>query len=484
MTGAGPRPPSSSDADPAAFGRSAGGPSAGGPSANGASANGRRRPVGVAASRQVPELAGYEPWPPRRRRRDGQTAEGADPWAGAEPRLRTLSAHEDDVVAVVSAEGRFVFVSASAERLLGYDVSDAVGRDALDLFDSGSVEPVQALFADLVAGRRLSLSLEVATVRVDGRELELELEASNHLDDPIGGIVVLARDITERRRRERWLREIDRRHDTLIESVADGLVMVDEQGTLVRVNEAFEVLFGIPRIRLLGRSLEELLAAAAEEGFAFVDEDGEPFDHGRHPLLVTLRRRRRTAGEVLGLRRDGGPVTWLRVNARAVIDPEGRVTGAVASVSDITEPRRAAAELRREERFLQVLLDTLDEGIVACDAEGRLTVFNPSARRLHGLDDEVDPVGASPPAGCCDAPTARPSTPRRTRSCGPCRASGSATSRSCWSPRGPSPARSVSTPSRSSTRAAGCSAPWWPCTTSPNRSATRPAWPSWPTTTR
>ena len=43
-----------------------------------------------------------------------------------------------------------------------------------------------------------------------------------------------------------------------------------------------------------------------------------------------------------------------------------------------------------------MLLDTLEEGIVACDAEGRITVFNPSARRLHGLVEESDPIGRIP----------------------------------------------------------------------------------------
>lgn len=87
---------------------------------------------------------------------------------------------------------------------------------------------------------------------------------------------------------------------------------------------------------------------------------------------------------------------WVRANAQAIVDRDGAVAGAVASFTDITATRRAAAELRRGERFLQVLLDTLDEGIVACDAEGRITVFNPSARRLHGLPDESDPIGEIP----------------------------------------------------------------------------------------
>ncbi len=53
-------------------------------------------------------------------------------------------------------------------------------------------------------------------------------------------------------------------------------------------------------------------------------------------------------------------------------------------------------ELKREEQFLQVLLDTLEEGILACDDEGRITVFNPAARALHGLDEHDDPIGTIP----------------------------------------------------------------------------------------
>jgi diguanylate cyclase (GGDEF)-like protein/PAS domain S-box-containing protein len=72
------------------------------------------------------------------------------------------------------------------------------------------------------------------------------------------------------------------------------------------------------------------------------------------------------------------------------------VTGAVASFSDITSARQSADELKREEQFLQVLLGTLEEGIVACGAEGRITVCNPAARRLLGLAEGADPIGRSP----------------------------------------------------------------------------------------
>jgi len=160
--------------------------------------------------------------------------------------FHSLSEHEFDVVAVVSAEGRFIFVSASAERLFGYDISNVIGQDAFGLFDSLSLEPVRALFRDLVARRRLSVSLEMRTVRADGTTIDLDVVAVNHLADPIGGIVVNIRDITRRKQLEQRIRDDDRRQATIIDSLADGVMMVDADGTIVRVNEAFEVMFEAP----------------------------------------------------------------------------------------------------------------------------------------------------------------------------------------------------------------------------------------------
>ena len=94
---------------------------------------------------------------------------------------------------------------------------------------------------------------------------------------------------------------------------------------------------------------------------------------------------------------------WVRSNTQAMLGADGAVAGAVASFSDVTAARRSAVELRREEQFLQVLLDTLEEGIVACDDEGRITVFNPAARQLHGLGAASDPIGTHP-----DRPGAAP----------------------------------------------------------------------------
>ncbi len=318
------------------------------------------------------------------------------PAHSGEPRFRALGEHEFDVIAVISDEGRFIFVSRSAERLFGYDISNVVGSDAFELFDSLSVEPVRALFNDLVARRRLSVSLEMQTVRADGEVIDLDVVAANHLADPIGGIVVNIRDITERRQAAAEMLDGERRQAAVVDSLADGVMMVDGVGRIVRVNEAFEVMFESPRVRTVGRYLEDLLSNGWAGGVSMVDGAGEPLPVGEHPALVALRTARRSVGVVLGLRREGRPPMWVRANTQPMVATDGTVSGAVASFSDITAARHAAAELHREEQFLQVLLDTLEEGIVACDDEGRITVFNPSARRLHGLAEDADPIGQIP----------------------------------------------------------------------------------------
>ena len=312
------------------------------------------------------------------------------------PQFHAVALHEADVVAVVSRQGRLVFVSASAERLLGLDVSDAVGEDVFGWFDDDSATGVRALFDDLVARRRLSVSLELQTVRPDGRELYLDLVAANQLEDPVGGILVTLRDVTPAKLLELRALDVDRRQSALVESLADGLVMIDATGTILRVNEAFEVMFRSPRIRTLGRQLEDLMESRSRRGVEVFDESGASLTYADHPLVTSLRRGVRVVDSIVGYRRGDVPASWVRINAQPIIGSDGEVVGAVGSFSDITESRRAAYALRQEEEFLRVLLDTLDEGIVACDSQGRMTIFNPAARRLHGLDDSVEPIGRIP----------------------------------------------------------------------------------------
>jgi diguanylate cyclase (GGDEF)-like protein/PAS domain S-box-containing protein len=198
-------------------------------------------------------------------------------------------------------------------------------------------------------------------------------------------------------------REVDRWQSTVIESLAEGVMIVDRSGTVLQVNEAFEVMFEAPRVRVVGRRLTELVGGARRLGIELADGDSTTGRLPRNPVDRAMETGRRSVDAVYRVERPRRPTLWIRANAQPLLD-DGRVAGAVASFNDITAVRQASHRLRREERFSQVLLDTLDEGIVACDAEGRITVFNPAARRLHGLADADDPIGSLPTDGAFHRP--------------------------------------------------------------------------------
>ncbi len=90
------------------------------------------------------------------------------------------------------------------------------------------------------------------------------------------------------------------------------------------------------------------------------------------------------------LRRDGTEL-WLEVSATNLL-AEPSVGGVVFNARDITERKAAEAALERDRAFLAAVLEHVEDGIVACDADGVLTLFNRASRQFHGLPEE--PISA------------------------------------------------------------------------------------------
>jgi diguanylate cyclase (GGDEF)-like protein/PAS domain S-box-containing protein len=313
-----------------------------------------------------------------------------------ELRLQALAEHVFDAVVVIDSTGNIMYASESVQRLFGYEAKQTLGVDVLKVLDDDSADAMRSTFQGMVARELLTISLELRA-RVDGTWIDIELVAANHLDDSIGGIVVHLRDATERKQFEERAREAERRHAAIIDSLVDGVMMVDNQGVVVRLNAAFEALFNVPADLVIGRRLLDIHELSRGAGVIAINADGEPVASQDHPLLQSLATGRPYTGVIHGIFLENQPPVWIRINSQPIVDESGQVTtGAVASFSDITEVRNATAGLRREEQFLQAMLSNLEEGIVACDNQGRLTVFNPAARRLHGLSESSDPIGKFP----------------------------------------------------------------------------------------
>ena len=102
---------------------------------------------------------------------------------------------------------------------------------------------------------------------------------------------------------------------------------------------------------------------------------------------------RALAGEVLSCEEDpfdraDGTTDWVRWELRPWRNAGGTIGGIIMFTELVTEKKRALIDLEESRQFLNAVLENIQDGIVVCDAEGRLNLFNRATRELHGLPEK------------------------------------------------------------------------------------------------
>jgi PAS domain S-box-containing protein len=92
------------------------------------------------------------------------------------------------------------------------------------------------------------------------------------------------------------------------------------------------------------------------------------------------------------IRRADGQVRWMYERGNVEFEAGGRQTRRLGMVMDITERKLTEAAIIREREFSRTVLDNIADGVVACDATGKLVLFNQVARNWHGVDASALPA--------------------------------------------------------------------------------------------
>jgi PAS domain S-box-containing protein len=166
-----------------------------------------------------------------------------------------------------------------------------------------------------------------------------------------------------------------RQSTELIDSALEAIVSADPEGRIVGWNRHAEELFGWSVDEVLGRRIEDVIVPERLTrhhalGFARVAAGG--------PSTLTGQRIR-----VPGVHRDGHELLLELSLTTSVPGPDGLRFHAF--MHDVGAEVAATDALRSERAFLRALLDSLETGVVASDAEGRPQVINKALRQIHGL---------------------------------------------------------------------------------------------------
>jgi PAS domain S-box-containing protein len=125
----------------------------------------------------------------------------------SEERFRALVQNASDLITILEEDRTIQYVSPSHERILGYKPEERVGSDPFELIHEDDLPDVRAAFTESLQHPSQLISVEYRARHADGHWVHLEAKGVNLLDEPaVEGIVVNARDITERHEYEQHLR--------------------------------------------------------------------------------------------------------------------------------------------------------------------------------------------------------------------------------------------------------------------------------------
>lgn len=267
----------------------------------------------------------------------------------SEERFALLVEHSADGLALVTRDGRIVFASRPAMRVLGCGLEAVVGRQFVDLVHPDDRDRVAWLLASLVSQPGVAATAEYRCQHADGAWRVHEATFASHLDDPrVGALVVTFRDITARRRVEHALQQSEQRFQAVFDSALVGIIQIDLSGRVIEVNRATAQMGGYTPEELEGRPFEAFLHP---DDRAASRADFEDLVAGRRSSYRAERRYLTKSGETV----------WANVTVSLVPGAAGEPRSCLALLENITERKHAEAELRATNARLSVWVQQLEQ---------------------------------------------------------------------------------------------------------------------------
>jgi PAS domain S-box-containing protein len=210
--------------------------------------------------------------------------------------------------------------------------------------------------------------------------------------EPVSQFTELAHKVHKailHKKAEASVREHERRETDIINFLPDATFAIDTSGVVIAWNRAMEKMTGVKSEQVLGKGNYEYAI---------------PFYHERRPILIdlVLDYDPAIANKYQDIQKDGknlfseitiphfhegrGAALWF--TASPLYDTQGTIVGAIESIREITERKRAEEALNESERRFRELSDMLPQVVYEADAGGNVTYANRIAFEMFGYTEE------------------------------------------------------------------------------------------------
>ena len=315
----------------------------------------------------------------------------------SERRMADIIDFLPDPTFVIDLDEKVIAWNRAMEEMTGVRGKDMLGRG-----DYEYAIPFYGIRRPMLINRFLRPDLQIeSSYRIQKKEKDLliaEMEISiqkkrkaslwvkaSPLYDSKGqvvGAIETIRDITDRKLTEESLREQERRLADIIDFLPDPTYAIDIEGRLIAWNRAMEEMTGVKAKDILGKgNYEHAVHFYGDRRPMLLDLVLDPGSIREEDYSLFKKQ-----GELLIAERYIPYIkTYLWGKAGPLYDRNNKVVGAIQSLRDITEHKRAEESLRESERRLADIIDFLPDPTYAIDLEGRLIAWNRAMEEMMGV---------------------------------------------------------------------------------------------------
>ena len=322
-------------------------------------------------------------------------------------RLSAILSSISDGVIAMDNKGLVTFMNSVAETLTGWKMEEGSGKQVTDILDihvgnvgnlKKSTFLMEALQKGSVPARELSSASGVDSntylITKSGQEIPVDYSLTPVRDENenLTSIVITFHHSPKYKTMEEQLNQSVRElryqtqlMETVFDSMYDGIVILGSMGQILFTNPSIQQVFGSDPPDILPSQWPE------PYGIFYPDKETRvPIDW----FLATHIARGEPIRDIECFVRNEKQTEGIHVRASAIplFDENQEVVGCVFVVRDITQDKIAALQLEQTMQQLQnqvqltdTIFNSISDGVIAADASGIFTIFNPSAERILGI---------------------------------------------------------------------------------------------------
>ncbi len=262
----------------------------------------------------------------------------------SEERYRLLLEASPDPIVLYDDKGRVTYLNPAFTQVFGWAADELLGQ-RIDFVAKESMQQTQEAVGRVLKGE--DVFFETKRLTKNGNKIDVLVSASVQRDQAgnRAGMVVILRDISERKQTERVLKASEKRLRTLLEASPDPIVNYDIEGQVLYLNPAFTQTFGWTEAELLGKHID------------FVPADEEIQAATQAAIKNLLKNEYAYGFETKRLTKEG-EVIDVEISGALLFDEQRNPLGSILFFRNITERKQTEENLAQTLSETQTLYET------------------------------------------------------------------------------------------------------------------------------